>query len=507
MAIFPSRSAYESPKPVSNEECCCVLMAPKDRMLRFAEVGTMPPEKRGASVRARDFLEVYEPFAAAKAAEQASRCSQCGIPFCQVHCPLQNNIPDWLKLTAEGRLQEAYALSQSTNNMPEICGRICPQDKLCEGNCVVETSGHGTVTIGAIEKFLTDTAWQEAWVAPLKPRCLLSQHVGIVGAGPAGLAAAEELRRKGYRVTVYDRHDRAGGLLVYGIPDFKLEKHVVARRVRRLEDGGIAFKLNFEIGRDAPLDDLRRTHDAVFIAAGAYRPREFEVPGVGLSRIVPALDYLIASNRKGFGDAVPAFDTGLLNARSKNVAVIGGGDTAMDCVRTAIRQGAKSVSCVYRRDRDNMPGSLREVVNAEEEGVRFEWLTLPKAFLGKQAVEGVRIARMRLGVPDATGRKTPEEISGSAATLGADLVIKALGFDPENLPALFNAPKLAADRYGNLRVDERLATNIEGVFAGGDVVRGASLVVWAIRDGRDAAQAIHRHLRARAENAMREAAE
>jgi glutamate synthase (NADPH/NADH) small chain len=368
--------------------------------------------------------------------------------------------------------------------MPEICGRICPQDRLCEGNCVIEQSGHGTVTIGAVEKYINDTAWEQGWVKPLVARRQRRESIGIIGAGPAGLAAAEELRRKGYRVTVYDRHDRAGGLLVYGIPNFKLEKDVVARRVKRLADGGIEFKLNFEVGRDATLEELRARHDAVFIATGVYKAREIEAPGVGLGAIVPALDYLIASNRKGLGDAVPEFDSGKLDANSKDVAVIGGGDTAMDCVRTAMRQGARSVSCLYRRDRDNMPGSLREVANAEEEGVDFKWLTLPRGFLGKTDIEGVRIARMRLGLPDVTGRKSPEEIKGADFTLKSDLAIKALGFDPEDLPRTFAAPNLSVTKWGTLRVrPSTLMTNIDGVFAGGDIVRGASLVVWAIRDG------------------------
>jgi glutamate synthase (NADPH/NADH) small chain len=477
-------------------------------MLRFVSINQQAPDRRLAELRAHDFHEIYADFITDKAAEQASRCSQCGVPFCQVHCPLQNNIPDWLKLTAEGRLEEAYELAQSTNNMPEVCGRICPQDRLCEANCVIEQSGHGTVTIGAIERHITDTAWREGWVRPLKPRRLLTQSVGIIGAGPAGLAAAEELRRRGYKVTVYDRHDRAGGLLVYGIPNFKLEKDIVARRVKRLEDGGIAFRLECEIGRDATLHDLRARHDAILIATGAYKARGIELPGMALRGIVPALDYLIASNRKGLGDAVPDFDSGALDAKDKHVAVIGGGDTAMDCVRTAIRQGAASVSCIYRRDRDNMPGSLREVVNAEEEGIVFEWLTLPKAFLGADDVEGARITRMRLGVPDASGRKAPEEIRGSEVRLEADLVVMALGFDAENLPSIFQAPELAVDRWGALQIDHRsMMTTMDGVFAGGDIARGASLVVWAIRDGRDAAAGIHKHLRFKAETANLEAAE
>jgi glutamate synthase (NADPH) small chain len=478
-----------------------------EKMLKFVGLDQALPPKRPAESRAHDFHEIYGDYLAQKAADQASRCSQCGVPFCQVHCPLQNNIPDWLKLTAEGRIEEAYELSAATNNMPEICGRICPQDRLCEGNCVIEQSGHGTVTIGAVEKYLTDTAWARGWVKPLQARRERGESVGVIGAGPAGLTAAEELRRRGYRVTVYDRHDRAGGLLVYGIPNFKPEKNIVQRRVQRLADGGVEFKLNFEAGRDATLDELRTRHDAVFVATGVYRPREIEAPGVDLGHVVPALDYLIASNRKGLGDAVPKFDSGALDARGKHVTVIGGGDTAMDCVRTAMRQGAKSVSCIYRRDRENMPGSLREVANAEEEGIDFQWLTLPKAFLGQKNVEGVRIARMQLGLPDASGRKTPEEIASADFTLRADLVIKALGFDPEDLPAMFATPDLSVSRWGTLRVKpSTMMTNLDGVFAGGDIVRGASLVVWAIRDGRDAAVAIHNYLQAKAQPQL-EAAE
>jgi len=477
------------------------------RMLRFVTVGKEMPDKRPADARARDFDEIFAAYIAEKAAEQAARCSQCGVPFCQVHCPLHNNIPDWLKLTAEGRLEEAYELSQATNNMPEVCGRICPQDRLCEGNCVIERAGHGTVTIGAVEKYIADTAWERGWVKPLRARRERPQSIGIVGAGPAGLAAAEELRRKGYKVTIYDRHDRAGGLLIYGIPNFKLEKDVVRRRVERLVEGGIDIRLNFEIGRDASLEELRARHDAVLVACGAYRARDIEAPGVGLRGIVPALDYLIASNRRGLGDAVPEFESGMLDAARKDVVVIGGGDTAMDCVRTAVRQGAKSVSCLYRRDRENMPGSLREVAHAEEEGVNFVWLSAPKAFVGPDTVTGVRAMRMRLGLPDSSGRRSPEEIKGGDFTLPATLAITALGFDPEELPASFGAPDLEITRWGTLKIGiQSMMTNLEGVFAAGDIVRGASLVVWAIRDGRDAAAAIHAYIQQRIA-AMPEAAE
>jgi len=467
-----------------------------ERMLKFVTTPRATPEKRAADARIGDFHEIYGEYIDAKARQQAARCSQCGVPFCQTHCPLHNNIPDWLRMTAEGRLEEAYQLSQATNPMPEICGRICPQDRLCEGNCVIEQSGHGTVTIGAVEKYLTDRAWAEGWVKPLAAGPAHGQSVGIVGAGPAGLAAAERLVELGYAVTVYDRHDRAGGLLVYGIPGFKLEKDVVARRTERLAAGGVEFRLNFEVGRDATLPELRERHAAVLIAAGVYRARDLEVPGVGSEGVVPALAYLIAANRAGLGQALPAG----LDANGKPVVVVGGGDTAMDCVRTAIRQGATSVTCLYRRDKANMPGSAREVAHAEEEGVLFEWLAAPRAVTGEALkAAGVRAARMRLGPPDASGRQAPEEIADADFELEAGLVIKALGFDPEDLPAAFSAPDLGVTRWGTLKTDvTTLATTLPGVFAAGDVVRGASLVVWAIRDGRDAAESIHQHLQSEA---------
>jgi glutamate synthase (NADPH/NADH) small chain len=465
------------------------------KMLKFISVEREMPEKRAADERARDFGEIYREYARAKAAEQAARCSQCGVPFCQSHCPLHNNIPDWLKLTAEGRLREAYELSQATNTFPEICGRICPQDRLCEGNCVIEQSGHGTVTIGAVEKYLTDLAFEEGWVGPIRPAAERPESIGIIGAGPAGLAAADRLRRMGFQVTVHDRHDRAGGLMVYGIPGFKLEKDVVMRRNAQLAEAGVTFVHNCDVGKTTSFAEIRAEHDAVLIATGVYKSRDIGGPGSGVAGIVQAIDYLTASNRKGFGDLVPGFDSGELNAAGKRVVVIGGGDTAMDCVRTAVRQGAVSVKCLYRRDRTNMPGSMREVNNAEEEGVEFVWLTAPKGFTGDTGITGVKAARMRLGLPDATGRQAPEQVPGSDYTEPCDLAIKALGFEPEELVRLWDAPGLEVTRWGTIKADFRThATSIPGIYAAGDIVRGASLVVWAIRDGREAADAIAERL-------------
>jgi len=467
-----------------------------EKMLMFTNIVKQNPPKREALTRRDDFNEIYSEYIHEKASEQSSRCSQCGVPFCQIHCPLSNNIPDWLKLTAEGRLQEAYELAQSTNNMPEVCGRICPQDRLCEGNCVIEQSGHGTVTIGSVEKYITENAWNKGWIKPIKVRNEKKQSVGIIGAGPAGLACAEELRKQGYQITIYDRYDRSGGLLIYGIPNFKLEKHVVERRTKILEESGIKFVQNFEVGKDSSLEKLREKHDAMVIATGVYKPREIEIPGSNLKNIFPAMDFLTASNRKGLGDKVELFDKGILNSEKKDVVVIGGGDTAMDCVRTSVRQKAKSVKCLYRRDRENMPGSAREVANAEEEGVEFIWLSSPKEFLGTNKIESLIVNKIKLGDPDESGRKKPEIQKDSEFNLKADMVIKALGFDPENLPKLFGSEDLQITRWGTLKTDfDTMETNLQGVFAAGDIIRGASLVVWAIKDGRDAALSIEKYLK------------
>ena len=461
-------------------------------MLKFVKIERDMPEKRAAEIRREDFNEIYAEYAEAKAQEQSSRCSQCGVPYCQSHCPLHNNIPDWLRLTAEGRLREAYEVSQATNTFPEICGRICPQDRLCEGNCVIEQSGHGTVTIGSVEKYITDTAWDQGWVLPIKPSTERAESVGIIGAGPGGLAAADVLRRAGIQVTIYDRYDRAGGLLTYGIPGFKLEKDVVMRRNEQLALGGVTFKQNCNVGDDISFAEIHDAHDAMIIATGVYKSRDLSMPNGESKGIEKAIDFLTASNRKSFGDAVEDFDSGRLNAEGKNVVVIGGGDTAMDCVRTSIRQGAKSGKCLYRRDRANMPGSQREVQNAEEEGVVFEWLSAPKGFTTDgDAVSGVMVQKMRLGAPDAPGRQAPEVIEGADYVEEADLVIKALGFEPEALPTLWDQPELEVTRWGTVKAEFTTGkTAMDGVYAVGDIVRGASLVVWAIKDGRDCAEAI-----------------
>jgi len=465
-------------------------------MLTFPGTPQHYPEVKPAEARKKDFEEIYGNFDKIQAAAQASRCSQCGVPFCQIHCPLSNNIPDWLKLTAEGRLEEAYAISSATNTFPEICGRICPQDRLCEGNCVIE-KGFKSVTIGSIEKYITENAFASGMVKPISVAQESGLSVGIIGSGPAGLAAADMLRRKGHDVHVYDRYDRVGGLLMYGIPNFKLEKSIVLRRHQLLKEGGIHFHLNYAV---KDLGTLQEKHDAVLIATGVYKSRDIRIPEYSLGNIIPALKYLTASNRKELGDTVPGFDNGTLDASGKDVAVIGGGDTAMDCVRTAVRQGAASVTCLYRRDQANMPGSAREVKNALEEGVKFLFLSAPKAFIGNGSVNQILVQQMRLTTHDAPengerGRQSVAPVEEETFTLKCDLAIKALGFDAEDLPVLLKAPALRLSQYGTVDINKKnFATSIDGVFAAGDIVRGASLVVWAIRDGRDAATAVHRYV-------------
>lgn len=464
-----------------------------DKMLQFITLEKVMPDKRKANNRIEDFNEIYSDFDHDEAKNQSSRCSQCGVPFCQIHCPLHNNIPDWLMMTAENRLEEAYEITASTNTFPEICGRICPQDRLCEGNCVIE-KGFESVTIGAVEKYITENAFDQGWVKPIVVNHEKEKSVGIIGAGPAGLAAADMLRRDGYQITVYDRYDRVGGLMMYGIPSFKLEKNIVGRRTELLRNGGINFVLNCEIGRDINFNELRDKHDAILIATGVYKPRELKIPNINLDGVIQALDYLTAANRKSLNDDQKLFDS-MMNAENKNLVVIGGGDTAMDCLRTGIRQKAKSVTCLYRRDRNNMPGSQREVENAEEEGVIFKWQTAPKSLIGDNSVNEIVVHNIHLDQPDDTGRPVPRIIEGSEFNIEADMVITALGFDPEDLPSLFNQKELTINRTGTIKIDMKtMMSDMEGVFAAGDIVRGASLVVWGIRDGRDVAEQIIQYL-------------
>lgn len=463
-------------------------------MLGFIKSKQKKPNKRAATKRKADFMEIYQPWPKDQLADQANRCSQCGVPFCQTGCPLSNNIPDWLRLAADGRIEEAYLLSAATNSMPEICGRICPQDKLCEGSCVIEKD-FGSVTIGAVERQLTDEAFDKGWVKPIVIGKKRAASIGIIGAGPAGLSAAEQLRRYGYEVHIYDRYDRAGGMLVYGIPEFKLEKHIVSRRITRLEEAGVTFHLGFEVGKDATLDELRQKHKSVLIATGTYKARNLSEQGADKDGVLAAMDYLTAANKVGLGDNVAEFNNGTLNASGKNVVVIGGGDTAMDCLRTAIRQNAKSVKCLYRRDHENMPGSRMEVSNAVEEGVEFIWLSAPLSFDGDKHVTTTIAHKMQLGKPDENGRQSPSPIANSQFSLATDMVITALGFEAENLPEQFAAPDLKTSPWGTVEIaDNSTKTSIDGIFAAGDISRGPSLVVWAIKDGRDAARDIHKYL-------------
>ncbi len=446
--------------------------------------------KRGAPERVTDTREIYPVPSPEAASTQADRCADCGAPFCQAACPLGNFIPDWLRLASEGRAREAWDIAASTSAMPEICGRICPQDRLCEGACTLEQAGFESVTIGSVEAWLGDRAWAEGWVEPIRPGRPSGRSVGIVGSGPAGLAAADRLREAGHEVTVYDRHDRPGGLLIYGIPGFKLDKAVVERRTRRLADGGVQFRLGVEVGRDIGLEDLRAQHHAVLLATGTYQAVDL---GWTPESTRPALDFLIAQNRADLGDIEQSRE-----AEGRDVVVIGGGDTAMDCVRTAVRQGARSVTCLYRRDRDNMPGSAREVANAEEEGVVFRWLAAPQA----RTETGVQAVQMRLLRADRSGRTGVEPLPGTEFDAPADLVIAALGYRPEAVPSWSGFSGLEVRDDGVVRTrGGSTATNLPGVFAAGDIARGASLVVWAVRDGQDAAREINAWL-----SATREAA-
>lgn len=458
-------------------------------VFHFLDTPRQDPSKKTLQVRKKKYVEIYNPYQSTEAAAQAERCIECGNPYCEWKCPVHNYIPNWLKLIAEGNIFQAASLSHQTNSLPEVCGRVCPQDRLCEGACTLN-SGYGAVTIGSIEKFITDTAFALGWRPDLSGVIKTDKRVAIIGAGPAGLSCADVLIRNGVQPVVFDRYPEIGGLLTFGIPEFKLEKHVMKKRREIFTEMGIEFQLNTEIGVDKPFSALLAAYDAVFIGMGTYKPMTGGFAGEDLPGVYKALDYLVSNVNRNLGFATA--DEPWINLDGQRVIVLGGGDTAMDCNRTAIRQGAAKVTCAYRRNAKNMPGSRKEVENAKEEGVHFLFNRAPLEIIGKSKVEAVRLAKTQLGEPDASGRRRPEIIKGSDEVIPVDAVILAFGFRP-------NPPKWLQD-LGIVKVDglveapEESAlpfqTKCPQVFAGGDMVRGSDLVVTAVWEGRQAAHGI-----------------
>ena len=462
----------------------------KSDPLHFLESPRQDPEVLPVPIRVKGWDEIYGDYEQTEAADQSERCIDCGNPYCEWKCPVHNYIPDWLRLIQQGRLFEAAELCHQTNSLPEICGRICPQDRLCEGACTLN-DGLGAVTIGSVEKYITDEAVRQGWRPDLSQVQESGKRVAIVGAGPAGLACADVLRRHGIDAEVFDKYPRIGGLLTYGIPPFKLDKQVVETRREILEGMGVKFHLGVEIGRDIDFESLVTDFDAVFVGLGTYRALDGRLPGRDLDGVIESLPYLIGNVGHVLSDPLPGH--AYRNLAGKRVVVLGGGDTAMDCNRTAIRQGAESVTCAYRRDEANMPGSRREVKNAREEGVDFLFNRQPLEIIGKDKVEGVRVAETRLGDPDAQGRRRPEIIQGSEEILPADAFIIAFGFRP-NPPDWLTGTGIDTHEDGRLIVQANghapFETSHPKVFAGGDMVRGADLVVTAVFEGREAAKAI-----------------
>ncbi len=462
---------------------------------QFIQVPRIDPDKKPADVRKKEYAEIYGRFDAKRAAQQAERCLACGNPYCEWKCPVHNYIPNWLKLVAEGNVQKAAELSHRTNSLPEICGRVCPQDRLCEGACTLN-DGFGAVTIGSIEKYISDTAFAEGWRPDLSRVKPTGKRVAIIGAGPAGLGCADVLVRNGVTPVVYDRYPEIGGLLTFGIPEFKLEKSVVRNRREVLEGMGVEFVLDTEVGKDISLDTLIAEHDAVFMGMGTYSFMKGGFPGEDLPGVYEALPFLISNVNRCLGLEKDPAD--FINMDGKHVVVLGGGDTAMDCNRTSIRQGAFSVTCAYRRDEANMPGSKREVTNAKEEGVQFLWNRQPVEIVGNGRVEGVKVVTTALGEPDERGRRRPEPIPGSEEIIMADRVIIAFGFRPSP-PAWLADVGIELDERGRVKAaDEQefcKQTTNPKVFAGGDMVRGSDLVVTAVYEGRQAAEGILDYLK------------
>ncbi|MGX2965231.1 MULTISPECIES: FAD-dependent oxidoreductase [Shewanella] len=458
---------------------------------QFIEVGRIDPIKQAISRRKTEFIEIYQPFAQAQVDQQADRCLDCGNPYCEWKCPLHNYIPNWLKLAKQGRIREAADLVHETNTLPEVCGRVCPQDRLCEGACTLNDD-FGAVTIGNVEKYITDTAIAQGWRPDMSQVTPRSERVAIIGAGPAGLGCADILARNGVKAVVFDKYPQIGGLLTYGIPAFKLDKSVMATRRSVMEGMGIEFRLGVTVGQDIPFAELLANFDAVFLGMGTYNAMQAGLPGEEAEGVIQALPYLIANTRELMGQADPAQP--YIDLKGKKVVVLGGGDTAMDCVRTAVRQGAESVICAYRRDEENMPGSRREVQNAREEGVEFLFNRQPVAIATDDGkVKGVEFVETALGNADASGRRRPEAIPGSDQLLDADAVIVAFGFQPSPAP-WFAEFDIALDQWGRVKAEKEAAnpfqTSNPKVFAGGDMVRGSDLVVTAIAEGRDAALGI-----------------
>ncbi len=463
-------------------------------IFQFLQVPRTLPEKRPSQERLKDYCEIYRGFDPSSAAQQADRCLECGNPYCEWKCPVHNYIPNWLKLVAEGNIPEAVELSNRTNSLPEICGRVCPQDRLCEGACTLN-DGFGAVTIGAVESFITDTAIRDGWRPDLSHVQQSGRRVAIVGAGPAGLGCADVLVRNGVQPVVYDRHPEIGGLLTFGIPEFKLEKSVVRRRGELLREMGVEFVLDTEVGKDVLFQQLMDEYDAVFLGMGTYSYMRGGFHGEDLPGVHSALPYLISNVRRCLG--LESDGPGFIDMYGKRVVVLGGGDTAMDCTRTALRQGALSVVCAYRRDEANMPGSRREVTNAREEGVNFMWNRQPVEVIGDGGVEGVRVVTTELGEPDENGRRRPQPVPGSEEVIPADAVIVAFGFRPSP-PDWLRQFQVETDEGGRVRAPEQqrfpFQTSNPKIFAGGDMVRGSDLVVTAIHEGREAARGILAYL-------------
>ncbi|WP_111642688.1 FAD-dependent oxidoreductase [Marinimicrobium alkaliphilum] len=461
---------------------------------QFIDVGRQDPEKKDIETRKHQFVEIYQPYTQDQVAGQAHRCLDCGNPYCEWKCPVHNFIPNWLKLISEGNIFEAAELSHQTNSLPEVCGRVCPQDRLCEGACTLN-DGFGAVTIGNAEKYITDTAFAMGWKPDMSKVKWTDKKVAVIGAGPAGIGCADVLVRNGVKPVVFDKYPEIGGLLTFGIPEFKLEKSVLTRRREIFTEMGIEFRLNTEVGKDVTMEELLRDYDAVFMGMGTYTYMKGGFPGEDLPGVHDALPFLVSNVNRNLGFEKDPSE--FISVDGKRVVVLGGGDTAMDCNRTSIRQGAESVSCAYRRDEENMPGSRREVANAKEEGVKFLFNRQPVAIVGEDKVEGVKVVTTKLGEPDENGRRRPEPIEGSEEVLPADVVLIAFGFRPS--PAdWFGDHKINVADWGGVVAPEeqtfKFQTSNPKVFAGGDMVRGSDLVVTAIWEGREAAEGIMDYL-------------